>query len=141
MLEEDSGQAIRRLQEAYDLYSNDLLIRHELARVLIADPDVSTMDAERGLQLALEVAQQQPLLAHVETVAMGYARTGDFEQAINLQQDAIAAAQKANRADLAAHLRDNLAKYENHEPCNVAWRTEELLPQSVSPRVASRTSE
>lgn len=141
LIEENAPQAIARLEEAHDLHADDLLIRHELARLLVTSSDAPKPAAQRGLKLALEVMQQQSLLAHVETVAMAYASVGEFEKAIHLQQQAIAAARNAGRADLAEHLNTNLVGFQNNEPCRTAWRTEELLPQATRIRVARRTSE
>lgn len=128
MVNGDVAKAIERMEQAHQLMLDDLLICHELARLLVTRSDSTDTSDQRGLELALQVMEQRPLLSHVETAAMGYAQVGNFEQAIRLQLGAIDAARRAGRPDLVDHLQTNLAHYQSNTPCRVPWREEDLLP-------------
>jgi hypothetical protein len=58
-------------------------------------------------------------------MAMAQAEMGQFTEAIRWQNEAIAAAQKAGAAVIAARIADNLRLYEARRPCRTPWRLDE----------------
>ena len=75
--------------------------------------------------LMRELLKTQRTIELAQTMAMTLAELGRFEEATMWQRDAIAAATKAGRRDLAERMSDNLRKYENHQPCRTPWRDDD----------------
>ena len=66
---------------------------HALARLLAAAPDDRVRDGRRALALMQTLLQQQKTMALAETMAMTLAESGEYEQAVKWQRDAMAAAE------------------------------------------------
>jgi hypothetical protein len=65
---------------------------------------------------------------------MALAEYGDYPQAIAIQRDVMAAAQKAGMRAQLARMEQNLALYERHQPCRTPWADDDLvLGPSASP--------
>ncbi len=97
-------------------------LAHALARTLAACPDRSLRDGPRALELALAVLQSsqsggRPPVEHAETVAMAFAETGRFDEAVKWQRQVISAAERTVGAERLAALRANLGLYERRERC------------------------
>jgi tetratricopeptide (TPR) repeat protein len=118
-----------RFQEARDRLERDVKtfpdqpgISHALARLLAAAPDDRVRDGARALRLMGELEKSQPrTLAMTETLAMALAEVGRFDEAARWQREALDAARSSGRADMAAHLADNLRLYEARRPCRTPW--------------------
>ena len=68
-----------------------ITIRNNLAFILATAPDESLRDGARAVELALEAVQlAEPSPALCDTVAVAYAETGDFPEAIRWTEKAIA---------------------------------------------------
>ena len=69
------------------------------------------------MELAKAVFQVRKSVEHAETVAMAYAEIGEYEQAKRWQNRAITIATDSSQTNLLPRLRQNLALYENGQPC------------------------
>ena len=56
---------------------------------------------------------------------MVYAEMGHFDRAIQVQRMMIAEVTRSKRLELARLLQDNLARYEQREPCRTPWRDDD----------------
>jgi hypothetical protein len=58
-------------------------------------------------------------------MAMTLAELGQCGEAVTWERDAIGAAERAGRTDLARRMAENLARYERGRPCRAAWRDDD----------------
>ena len=108
--------------------------RMALARVLATSPDQRVRDAPRALAIAQDLFKGDHTTALGETIAMALAEYGDFQQAIAIQRDVIAAATRSRLTSQLPRMQQNLALYERHQPCRTPWSPDDLvLGPSVSP--------
>jgi tetratricopeptide (TPR) repeat protein len=118
-----------RFREARDRFERDARVfadqpgfTHALARLLAAAPDDRVRDGARALSLIKPLVDgQPPSPATAETMAMAFAETGRFDEAVKWQSQAIDLARRGGRPDLARHLAANLALYQSGRPCRVPW--------------------
>jgi tetratricopeptide (TPR) repeat protein len=119
------GEARDRLEAAMKTYPDQPGFAHALARLLAAAPDdnirYSVHDSARALTITQALLQNQRTLELMQTMAMALAEAGRFEEAVQWQRQAIAAAAQSNRRDLNARLAENLSRYEQRLPCRVPW--------------------
>ena len=59
-----------------------------------------------------------------ETLAMALAENGQFERAVRVQRDVMAANQQAGVLDVNGALNANLKRYESRQPCRTPWPPE-----------------
>lgn len=110
-------EALSRLETAQQLMPTSGRIAHGLARLLAACPEPSLRDGERALDLALRVAQAQPNVAHVRTVAMALAESGRCEEAAEWQGRAVDAAREGGDQRSAEAFEAARATYAAGPPC------------------------
>ena len=60
-----------------------------------------------------------------ETMAMTLAELGQYEQAVTLQREVMAAAKKAGGDDVARQMLENLELYQHHKPCRTPLRPDD----------------
>ncbi len=122
-----------RLEESRRALPEDIDITHALARLLAAAPDSSVRNGPLALQLLQKVFQAQKEISfeHVETLAMAFAETGQFQRAVQMQQAMIEDVSRGGRRDLAELLRENLGRYRRGQPCRSPWRADDPV---FSPR-------
>jgi hypothetical protein len=65
--------------------------------------------------------KKQRTLELMQTMAMALAEVGRFDDAVQWQRDAVAAATQSDRRDLLPKLADNLSRYEKRAPCRIPW--------------------
>ena len=118
-------EARDRLERDAQTFNDQPGFQHALARVLAAAPDDSVRNGARAVALATPLAQMQRSPAVVETMAMALAETGQFDQAVRWQSEAIDLARRGGRADLVAHLAANLRLYEMRRPCRTPWTNDD----------------
>jgi len=121
ILGEQYREAVTALEEVMALPTAPLAFQHVLAQLLAGCPDPEVRDGQRALALAQEVFQREQTLDHAETVAMALAESGRFEEAVDLQSQVVAEANRAGLADVAARARGRLAKYQQGEPVRAPW--------------------
>jgi tetratricopeptide (TPR) repeat protein len=110
-------EIIRRLEEAVSINPNQKVIASMLARFLAASEDDTIRDGPRALALAQKIMSPFPVPEEAETLAMAYAETGRYEEAISQQNSAITAAFLSSRGDLLPRLEGTLALYKEGKPC------------------------
>jgi tetratricopeptide (TPR) repeat protein len=123
---------LRRYQEARDrltdgmnTYPDQPGFAHALARLLAAAPDDRVRDGRRALALTQTLLQQQKTMALAETMAMTLAESGEYEQAVEWQHDAMTVADQAGRRDLIQPMAVSLRLYEARRPCRTPWRDDD----------------
>ena len=116
-----------RLEEGRRALPGDIDITHALARLLAAAPDNSVRNGPLALQLLQEVfqAQEEVSFEHVETLAMAFAETGQFQRAVQMQQAMIEDVSRGGRLDLAQMLQENLGRYRRGQPCRQPWKDDD----------------
>ncbi len=114
-------EARARLEDGVATFPDQLGFAHALARLLAAAPDDRVRDGSRALSMVLEVLKTEQTLAVAETMAMALAETGQFDEAIWWQREAIELADHANRGDIVARLTRNLRGYEAGQACRTPW--------------------
>ncbi len=93
-----------------------------LVEVLAASEDDSVRDGDRALNLANDLFQRAQTPAHGAVVALAYAETGDFEQAVAWQQRLIENLERAGAAEALPDARERLAAYQAGRPVRAPWR-------------------
>jgi len=96
-----------------------------LARVLAAAPDDRVRDGRQAVAITQALMQKPHGVDLYEAVAMALAELGQYDQAVQWQQGAIAAAIKEGHAELGDAMAANLKSYQNHMPCRTPWRNDE----------------
>jgi tetratricopeptide (TPR) repeat protein len=109
------------LNRAVAVFPDQAGFAHALARVLAAAPDNTVRDGRRALTLVEALSRTQRTLELMQTAAMALAEVGRFDEAVQWQREAIAAAAQSNRRDLAVRLEENLRHYEQRLPCRIPW--------------------
>jgi len=120
-------EARTRLADAVKSYPDQPVFAHGLARLLAAAPDDNVRDGARALALVQQLLsneQRTPDLG--ETMAMALADVGRYEEAIQLQRDLIAGAERRGVHNVTGRLADNLALYERHQPCRMPWTDRDM---------------
>jgi tetratricopeptide (TPR) repeat protein len=116
------------LDESVRLFGDRTDLKIALARLLAASPDERARDGARALQIAqqmFDAGEKSTSLG--ETIAMALAEQGNFAQAISIQRDIIAAAQRAGLAPTVQRMTANLALYERRQPCRTPWIEDDLV--------------
>lgn len=116
-----------RLEEGRRALPGDIDITHALARLLAAAPDDSVRNGPLALQLLQKVFQTQKEVSfeHVETLAMAFAETGQFQRAVQMQQAMIEDVSRGGRMDLAQMLQENLDRYRRGLACRKPWKDDD----------------
>ncbi len=116
------AQARDRLADAMERFPDTPAFPLALARVLAAAPDGRVRDGRRALEVMRRLPDEQQLMDLGETLAMALAEVGRYEDAADLQREAIAAAPPELQERMAA----NLELYEAGQPCRTPWREGEV---------------
>jgi tetratricopeptide (TPR) repeat protein len=94
---------------------------HALARLLAAAPDDSVRDGARAMTLVQELMKGARTTAVGETMAMALAELGQFTQAMDVQRDVMAAAERAGLVSDVRRMSANLNRYERRQACRTPW--------------------
>lgn len=116
------AQARDRLAAAMEQYPHTPAFPLALARVLAAAPDRRVRDGRRALEVMRQLPEEQQRMDLGETLAMALAEVGRYEEAADLQREAIAAAPP----ELQERMAPNLELYEAGRPCRTPWREGEV---------------
>ena len=120
------AEARDRLSESTARYPARPAIAHALVRLLAAAPDDRVRDARRAVALAQDLlAKEAPNPDLGEVTAMAMAEAGRYDEAVMWQQQAMAIAERAGRADISKRLAENLELFERHRPCRRPWRDDD----------------
>jgi tetratricopeptide (TPR) repeat protein len=104
------------LERGRDAHPRDARIANALARLLASCPDDTVRDGATALELAGSLFGAERSGPHAVTLAMAMAENGRFAEATELQQNAIADAEKQGHEEIADRLRTDLALYEQGKP-------------------------
>jgi tetratricopeptide (TPR) repeat protein len=114
----DAQRAVAHLEKALAIDPGHMNAEVNLAWVLATSPDESARNGARAVQLAEDVAHRagHPNAIVLRTLAVAYAETGRFSDAIETAQQAIAIAKATGNDGLAADLERNIAAYRLNQP-------------------------
>jgi hypothetical protein len=79
-----------------------------------------------------ELMKTQQSLAMAETMAMALAETGQFDDAVKWQSEAVSSASESRREDLVRQLSANLRLYQNGQPCRTPWTLDDAVHHPTS---------
>ena len=116
--------ARRKLEEGLVAIPRDGQLAHTLARLTATAPLDEVRDGGLALQLALKVYEVVQNYETGETVAMAYAETGRYEQAVAQQRKLIEKAEQAGDSKRLETLNQRLLTYLRNEPWRAASPTE-----------------
>jgi len=119
------AEARGELIEATRAQPDDPAPAQALARLLAAARDDRVRDARQALDIVQRLMKKPHEIDLYEAMAMTLAELGQYDQAVQWQRGAMAAAEKAGHADLAGRFAVNLALFERHMPCRAPWRDDD----------------
>jgi tetratricopeptide (TPR) repeat protein len=128
------------LDEASRLFPDRTEFKMGLARVLATSPDDRVRDGRRAVSITQELYKGERTTALGETIAMALAEAGDYAQAIAIQREVIAAAQRAGFTGQIPHMTANLTLYERHEPSRTPWTDDDLALVQTSNATADTSA-
>ena len=133
-------EAAKRIESLYAEQPEQMVFTYMLARLLAASPDSGVRDGSRALSLAKALYQQLPLAENAETLAMAYAELGRFDDAREMQQQAMGIAMFSGRIDLMPRLQSALDRYQENETFRIPFATDDpmLRPIPVDPTLPFR---
>lgn len=118
----EHAEALKLLESGYEGSPEDPLLQDALVRILAASPDASVRDGARALQLAQRLTGEHRRAEMLESLAMAYAESGRFSEAIEVQREVIRGVERRDLgADMLEYLRGNLRRYEQEEPSRTPW--------------------
>jgi tetratricopeptide (TPR) repeat protein len=120
-------EARQTLEAAVAAHPDEPLVAHALARLLATAAEDRVRDGPRAVAITQALVARGRTLELGETFAMALAEVGQFDQAVSIQRDLVAAAQKAGLSAPIARLTANLRLYESGQPCRTPWAPDEML--------------
>ena len=106
----------QRVEEGHEILPQNVRLAEALARLLAACPVDSLRDGNRALKIASRVVSTERTMFTVEAHAMSLAEMGRFDEAVALQEECLAVAQREAREDLQVVLKRNMALYQKQLP-------------------------
>lgn len=110
-------KARERLEEGLRILPQNLDLKDILARHLAAASDLAVRDGKRALAMALELYEVLRTRESIETLAMAYAETGQFAEAVEWQKKLLAGVDAETEAAARERWDANLVLYERGERC------------------------
>ena len=107
-----------------------------LARLLATAPPPEVRDAKRALTMAKSLFEANPILTVGQTYAMALAESGNFTEAVKLQQETMIGYERSGMPVDNAFLAQNLAAYLQHQPARAGWSAEDPVFRPRSPAAA-----
>ena len=129
----DLAQARTVLESGFAAQQDNYAIANALARLLATAPDDALRDGARALELARSVftATRSPEVG--QTYAMALAETGNFTEAVKLQQETLIAYERSKLPVFRPALERNLERYRRGQPVREGWAAEDPIFQPRSP--------
>ncbi len=119
---------LNRYQEARDslvaatkAYPEEPEFTHALARLLASAPDARVRDGRRALELTEGLLKGRTSTELGQTLAMALAEVGQFDRAVRVQRDVMAATERAGLPDVGQAMAANLKLYESRKPSRTPW--------------------
>ncbi len=113
--------ALKQLEAVHAARPDDKEATNALARVLITAGDKTVLAPARGLELAKTLFTQTRSPEVGQTYAMGFAATGNFAEAVKLQEETLIAYERAKLHVDRSFLERNLARYRAGKPAEGGW--------------------
>ncbi len=118
----DYDRALALLEAGYRAFPDNPVLQDALVRVLAASPDPSARDGRRALAMAERLVSTHRSPETLESLAMAYAETGRYADAVRAQEEVLSVAEARGVASaMLEHLRANLERYEESRPCRTPW--------------------
>lgn len=115
------AEARTKLEEELKALPGNKEVAQVLLRLLSACPDSKIRDGQQAMVLVQSVFTDQDNPNFAQSVAMAFAETGQFDQAVKLQLIAIDAAKDSNFPALQKMLTEDLTRYRHRQPCRRPW--------------------
>jgi len=129
----DLAQARNVLESASKAQPDNYAIANALARILATAHDASLRDGSRALELARRVFEATRSPEVGQTYAMALAETGNFAEAVKLQQETLIAYERSRMPVYRLALERNLERYKRGEPAREGWAPEDPIFKPRSP--------
>ena len=129
----DFRAARKALEAAQGAKSDDHELTNALARVLLTAPDKAVRSEKTGFDMAKALFEQTRSPDVGQTYAMGFAATGNFDEAIKLQQETIIAYQRSGTPVDKSFLQRNLEFYKQHKVATAGWAVSDLRMNPRTP--------
>jgi tetratricopeptide (TPR) repeat protein len=126
------------LEEALAGQPESKAIGNALARLLATAPERGVRDSSRALGLSRALFRSTRAPDVLQTHAMALAASGRFEEAVEMQRNAISAAQSTGASRSERFLAENLARYQRHLPAQQGWSDDDPVFSPRSPAAARR---
>jgi len=120
-------EAATFLREDFSVHPQQATFFHILIRLLAAAPIDGVRDGRMALSMVLQLTDRWRVLDSglAETGAMVLAETGQFDEAVRMQQRALAMAkEEGTSTQMQAQLLVNLQNYVEKRPCRQPWPDE-----------------
>jgi tetratricopeptide (TPR) repeat protein len=112
------AEAITQWNEILRLQPDNAFVLAQLAHALATSPEASVRDGAKAVELARRAEKltdgRQPLV--LDALAAAQAESGQFAEAVDTAQQALALASSQNNAALAEELRARIKLYQNRSP-------------------------
>jgi tetratricopeptide (TPR) repeat protein len=121
------AEARQRLEEATAANPRQAELWEALARVLSTAKDASLRDGDRALEIAQALLRSRENLSHGRTMALALAESGHFNDAVAVQETAIALARRQGVSWLLPTLQAELAGYRQRHASRSGWAADDPL--------------
>ncbi len=131
------GKIAAELERRVDAYPEQSELKYALIRLRSLSADSEVRDSVRALNLANQLAPNQPTPPNIAALALAAAADGQYEQAARLQQQAINMLVWMPAGDALQTLQDTLSAYEKGAlPPQPVWPADDPLmtPPPLNPR-------
>jgi tetratricopeptide (TPR) repeat protein len=133
------GEARKVLEAVLASQPQNAEIINTLARLLATAADPKIRDGARALTLSKALFESTRSLAVGQTYAMAFAETGNFTEAVKLQQETIIGYERSGAPVDKSFLTRNLLLYQRHQPSREGWPAGDPAFQPRSPAAARLT--
>jgi len=120
------GDARDALTAAMKNHPDQPMFAHALARLLAAAPEDRVRDGRAALKLVDGLVKGPQSLELAETTAMALAEVGRYTEAVEVQREALTAANSSSLAAAQQRITNNLRLYEGGRPCRTPFGDDEL---------------
>ncbi len=108
--------AIQQFDTALKLNEQFLPAANNLAWLLATNPDATLRDGQRAVELSERVCRSDRTTSNLETLAVAYAESGRFEDAIKTAQEAIRMSKAAGDLKTSGNIQKLLALFRQKKP-------------------------
>ena len=116
------------------------LFRYLLARLLAGSTDAGVADPARGLEIARELQASQPGPPHTELLALTLAASGEFSQALALQEGLVEMARMVGAWNQVVSLEQVAEHYRSRRLPEPLWPLQDpmFMPPAADPELVMR---